>query len=174
MFPSIDDQSFLLNDQDGDDDFKRILFPVLSTEIPPFRPSITRSLTVSDLHKYQTLFRESCSELHQYISRRQWPFCPIYLLHINTYCHFNDFAIPAEIALVETTFWPQLYEREFDLRSLNLPKKINDHYERHSKLYKRFCPITDDFHDFIHPGDQLPLGYQSDILEHSRRTHGQE
>lgn len=161
-----------LIDQDEDEDFKRILLPILSSDISPLRPSITRSFSSQDLHNYHTLFKESCIQLHQQIVRRRWPFCPIYLIHINNYCHINHFAIPAEIAMVETTFWPQFYETDFDIKSMNLSNKINEHYERHSTLYKPFCSITDDFHDFVHPGDQLPRGYQSDILEHSRRTHG--
>ena len=115
---------------------------------------------------------QSCAQLHRDIAHLRWPFCPIYLLHINTYCHVDRLAIPAEIALVETTFWPQLFANNVDIRSMNLPRKIDEHYERYLHLYKRFCSITEDFHDFIHPGDQLPTGYQADILQHSRRTHG--
>ncbi|CAM2718705.1 unnamed protein product [Rotaria socialis] len=165
-------------DDDGDDDsdlnnneFKRILFPILSTNISPLRPSVTSS-SYCDTNSYEGLFMESCAKLHEQIAHYCWPFCPIYLLHINTYCHIDYFAIPAEIALVETTFWPQLYGNKINVESMNISKKVNEHYERHSNLCKRLCSITDDFHDFVHPGDQLPTGYQADILEHSRRTHG--
>jgi hypothetical protein len=156
---------------DDDDEFKRILFPILSSNISPLRPSITSS-SYRDTNQYEGLFIESCAQIQEQIGYRRWPFCPIYLLHINTYCHIDHFAIPAEIALVETTFWPQLYGSKIDVRFMNVSKKVNEHYERHSLFYKRFCSITDDFHDFIHPGDQLPTGYQADILEHSRQTHG--
>lgn len=153
------------------DDLKRILFPVLSSNISPLRPSTTCA-SHRETNQYENLFVKSCVEIRKQITQHHWPFCPIYLLHINTYCHLDSFAIPAEIALVETTFWPQLYGSRNDVQSMNISKKINEHYERHSHLYKRFSLITDDFHDFVHPGDQLPTGYQADILEHSRRTHG--
>jgi len=161
-----------IDDDDDDDEFKRILFPVLSSNISPLRPSIT-GLSYRDRNQYEGLFIESCAQIQEQITHRRWPFCPIYLLHINTYCHIDYFSIPAEIALVETTFWPQLYgNNNNNVQLMNISRKINEHYERHSNLYKPFCSITDDFHDFIHPGDQLPTGYQADILEHSRRTHG--
>ncbi|CAF4554051.1 unnamed protein product [Rotaria sp. Silwood1] len=171
--------SNIKNDIDDDDgninhknkEFKRILFPILSKNISPLRPSIT-SASYRDTKQYEALFIESCAQIQEQIIHHRWPFCPIYLLHINTYCHIDYFAIPAEITLVETTFWPQLYGSKVNVRSMNISKKINEHYERHSNLYKRLCIITDDFHDFVHPGDQLPTGYQADILEHSRRTHG--
>lgn len=169
--------SLLNNEHDDDDDddnnneFKRILFPVLSSNISPLRPSIT-SASYRDTKQYEGLFLESCAQIQEQIRFRHWPFCPIYLLHINTYCHIDHYAIPAEIALVETTFWPELYGNKTNIQLMNISKKIYEHYERHANLYKRFCSITDDFHDFVHPGDQLPTGYQADILEHSRRTHG--
>lgn len=160
------------NDIDDDDEFKRILFPVLSSNISPLRPSIT-SASYSDTKKqYESLFIESCAQIQEQIHRHRWPFSPIYLLHINTYCHIDYFTLPAEIALVETTFWPQLYGNNNNVKLMSISKKITGHYERHANLYKRFSSITDDFHDFVHPGDQLPTGYQADILEHSRRTHG--
>ena len=160
-----------IDDDDDDDEFKRILFPVLSSNISPLRPSIT-SASFHDTNQFEGLFLESCAQIQAQIHHHRWPFTPIYLLHINTYCHIGYHAIPAEISLVETTFWPQLYGSRNDIQSMNISKKVNEHYERHSHLYKRFCTITDDFHDFVHPGDQLPTGYQADILEHSRRTHG--
>ena len=157
---------------EGDeDDFKHILLPVLSSSISPVRPS-TNSSFYCDTSPYETLFVQSCAQLRRDIAHRRWPFCPVYFVHINTYCHVDQLAIPAEIALVETTFWPQLFANNVDIRSMNLPTKIDEHYERYSHLYKRFFTITDEFHDFIHPGDQLPTGYQADILQHSRRTHG--
>jgi hypothetical protein len=160
------------DDDDDDDEFKRILFPVLSSNISPLRPSIT-NLSYRDRNQYEGLFIESCAQIQEQITHRRWPFSPIYLLHINTYCHIDYFSIPAEIALVETTFWPQLYgNNNNNVQLMNISRKINEHYERHSNLYKHFCSITDDFHDFVHPGDQLPTGYQADILEHSRQTHG--
>ncbi|CAF3554718.1 unnamed protein product [Rotaria sp. Silwood2] len=166
-----DDNNNKNNNNNNNNEFKRILFPILSKNISPLRPSITSS-SYRGTQQYEALFIESCTQIQEQIIHHRWPFCPIYLLHINTYCHIDHFAIPAEIALVETTFWPQLYGSKIDVQSMNISKKINEHYERHSNLYKRFCLITDDFHDFVHPGDQLPTGYQADILEHSRRTHG--
>ncbi|CAF1350963.1 unnamed protein product [Adineta steineri] len=171
LTPSLTIENDLDSPDGDDDDFKRILFPILSTNISPLRPSIT-SPSYHDTKQYKNLFFESCIQIQEQIAHHRWPFCPIYLLHINTYCDIDSFSIPAEIALVETTFWPQLYGSNNDVQSMNISRKINEHYERHSHLYKRFCSITDDFHDFVHPGDQLPTGYQADILEHSRRTHG--
>lgn len=159
------------DDDDNHDELKWILFPVLSSNISPLRPSITSS-SYRDTNQYKSLFIESCARIREHIIQHNWPFCPIYLLHVNTYCHVDHFAIPAEVALVETTFWPQLYGNNIDPNCMNLSKKAFEHYERHSNIYQRFRPITDDFHDFVHPGDQLPTGYQADILEHSRRTHG--
>lgn len=159
------------NDNNNNSEFERILFPILSKNISPLRPSTTGS-SYSDINQYQRLFIESCAQIREQIDHFRWPFCPIYLLHVNTYCHIDYFSIPAEIALVETTFWPQLYGSNVNVQSMNISKKVNEHYERYSNLYKRLHSITDDFHDFVHPGDQLPMGYQADILEHSRRTHG--
>lgn len=154
-----------------DEELKRILSPVFSSRVSPLRPSTTSS-TYRDVRQHERLFAESCAQLRTELGQYRWPFCPIYLLHINTYYHADSLAIPAEIALVETTFWPQLYAVNTDKETKKISKKIDAHYERHANLYKRFCPITDDFHDFVHPGDQLPTGCQADILEHSRRTHG--
>jgi len=135
------------------------------------RPSIT-SATPRDTTEYQSLFQQSCQQIHEQLDIYRWPFCPIYILHINTYCHTDSYAIPAEISLVETTFWPELYGSTNTVQTMNLSDRITRHYERLSNVYKRFCLITNDFHDFVHPGDELPTGYQADILEHSRRTHG--
>ncbi|CAF0791690.1 unnamed protein product [Adineta ricciae] len=159
------------DEDDNDDEFKRILFPVLSSTISPLRPSITCS-SYRDTNEYNQLFFESCVQIREQLAHRRWPFCPIYILHINTYCRIDHFAIPAEIALVETTLWPQRYGNTGNVQSMNISRKVTEHYERYSNLYKGFSTITDDFHDFVHPGDQLPTGYQADILEHSRRTHG--
>ena len=156
---------------DDDDEFKRILFPVLSSRVSPLRPSITNP-SHRNTNQYESLFVESCARIHEQIAYRRWPFCPIYLLHINTYCHIDYVTVPAEIALVETTFWPQLFGSNANVQSMNISKKVNEHYNRRSNLHKRFCSITNDFHDFVHPRDQLPIGYQAEMLEHSRRTHG--
>ena len=111
-----------IDNDDDDDEFKRILFPVLSSNISPLRPSITSS-SYRDTNQYECLFIESCAQIQEQITHRRWPFCPIYLLHINTYCHIDYFSIPAEIALVETTFWPQLYGSTNDVQSMNISKK---------------------------------------------------
>ena len=172
-FPSLTQTERLHGGDDDVDDekFKLISFPVFSSNVPPLRPSVTSS-SYRDTKQYDDLFGQSCAQIREQLAARRWPFCPIYLLHINTYCHLDCFAIPAEIALVETTFWPQSFGSVNDVQAMDVSRKVKEHYERHSHLYKRCCSITDDFHDFVHPGDQLPTGCQADILQHSRRTHG--
>lgn len=154
-----------------DEALKRILLPTFSADVAPLRAFLTRpSFQNNSLD--ERLFIDSCQEIRRYIAIYRWPFSPVYLLHINTYCHIDEISIPAEISLVETTFWPLLYGDTTDFLLENCSPKILEHYQRHLNDEKCFSSITNDFHDFVDPGDQMTIAFQSAILEHSRKIHG--